>query len=950
MNLRKLINIFEATTPAQGVTGQKIAQTSGGQFVNRADRTNQAKVDAALGPGFKAGSAQANTALAKKFSQPAAAPTAAPAPTNVPAPSAGNEALKGQVIGAGAPNTTTPAAPAPTNVPAPSAGNEALKGQVIGAGAPNTTTPAAPAPTNVPAPSAGNEALKGQVIGAGAPSTTTPAARSGAAAALASKSAAPAADASTGGAAKPAIASATAAPGRDPGLVNAVGIQGQATNVAGADALTGGTKVAAFGKSDMANQTAAPATAAPAAAAPAPTGGAVAAFGKSDMANQSAAPSIQGSAAGYAPAAPTTAPAAPSTQGSAAGFAPAGGAAKPGSFSATGMAGTDFEESVEEELEEEIDDDLKEMLRLSGLPIMEKAVSKQQQKFMGMAHAMQKGERVKGASAELKAAAKGMSKKDAKDFASTKHKGLPKKVTEGVVLEAGSTLEHIVNKFKYETKKFINGEDLDSDLYEALFDYYSDNGEIPYGVAKARDGDPYTWIENRFEDELSMMGYPRTHDELNYRGDRDLTELALLAGLTNEGMLDDVKTAIDKATLPKAMHGEYDRLKRQKAEREFEKSGSAYTDNSGIIYAMDGNQKVQPALPTKDYLSKDSRARDLFNMQFKESVDLNECGDMGMDTEDKFNVSTNMSSDGTRSVNISAQGDRADELLQMLKMAGMRPHDDHDHSSMREPEVIMIGSDDEMMEEDEFGSKGYIGSKDPRVAGYQDFINKTAKITGSPNIKVDGMFGSKTMDASSYTNNFFMHHGRKHPAAEEFWHHQSNLTQHGIEDMEKGITKPTKRPNFMPNDKIQEARKKRTTRYVNTPDEEYQTVASITRQGNDLNREKRQYAGSPKLGDNPMAESGLDADLDAMLESILVREEEKPTWLQKQPSKSQEEIAADWDARVKADKGGVLPAERPYKDEKTGRMVTPPRGATNPPPDSEFPPGDKRNMMPPKRK
>ena len=137
---------------------------------------------------------------------------------------------------------------------------------------------------------------------------------------------------------------------------------------------------------------------------------------------------------------------------------------------------------------------------------------------------------------------------------------------------------------------------------------------------------------------------------------------------------------------------------------------------------------------------------------------------------------------------------------------------------------------------------------------------------------------------------------------------------------------------------------------MNTPDEEYQTVASITRQGNDLNREKRQYAGSPKLGDNPMAESGLDADLDAMLESILVREEEKPTWLQKQPSKSQEEIAADWDARVKADKGGVLPAERPYKDEKTGRMVTPPRGATNPPPDSEFPPGDKRNMMPPKRK
>jgi hypothetical protein len=99
-----------------------------------------------------------------------------------------------------------------------------------------------------------------------------------------------------------------------------------------------------------------------------------------------------------------------------------------------------------------------------------------------------------------------------------------------------------------------------------------------------------------------------------------------------------------------------------------------------------------------------------------------------------------------------------------------------------------------------------------------------------------------------------------------------------------------------------------------------------------------------------MAESTLDEELSALLDSVLVREEESKTWLQRQPSKSQEEIAKDWDERVKASKDYVIPAERPYKDEKTGRMITPPKGATNPPPDSEFPPGDKRNMMPPKRK
>jgi len=60
--------------------------------------------------------------------------------------------------------------------------------------------------------------------------------------------------------------------------------------------------------------------------------------------------------------------------------------------------------------------------------VMEKAVSKAQQRFMGMVHAAQKGE--KAASPEVAKVAKGMGKKDAKDYASTKHKGLPEKVKE----------------------------------------------------------------------------------------------------------------------------------------------------------------------------------------------------------------------------------------------------------------------------------------------------------------------------------------------------------------------------------------------------------------------------------------------------------------------------------------------------------------------------------------
>ena len=57
--------------------------------------------------------------------------------------------------------------------------------------------------------------------------------------------------------------------------------------------------------------------------------------------------------------------------------------------------------------------------------VEEKAVSKKQQKFMGMVHAAQKGE--KPASKEVAKVAKTMKKSDANDFASTKQKGLPEK-------------------------------------------------------------------------------------------------------------------------------------------------------------------------------------------------------------------------------------------------------------------------------------------------------------------------------------------------------------------------------------------------------------------------------------------------------------------------------------------------------------------------------------------
>ena len=70
------------------------------------------------------------------------------------------------------------------------------------------------------------------------------------------------------------------------------------------------------------------------------------------------------------------------------------------------------------------------------------AVSKAQQKFFGIVRAIQKGE-MAPTTPETAEVAASMKKKDVKDFASTKHKGLPekKKVEEGIGLAVAKAID-----------------------------------------------------------------------------------------------------------------------------------------------------------------------------------------------------------------------------------------------------------------------------------------------------------------------------------------------------------------------------------------------------------------------------------------------------------------------------------------------------------------------------
>jgi hypothetical protein len=70
--------------------------------------------------------------------------------------------------------------------------------------------------------------------------------------------------------------------------------------------------------------------------------------------------------------------------------------------------------------------------------------------------------------------------------------------------DTGSTFDHILNTFKRDVKDFEENDELSDELYNALYDYYFD--DMPYGVKKARTGDPYEWVADRFAADLGHPG------------------------------------------------------------------------------------------------------------------------------------------------------------------------------------------------------------------------------------------------------------------------------------------------------------------------------------------------------------------------------------------------------------------------------------------------------------
>lgn len=138
------------------------------------------------------------------------------------------------------------------------------------------------------------------------------------------------------------------------------------------------------------------------------------------------------------------------------------------------------------------------------------AVSKAQQRFMGMVHATQKGD-MENPSPEVAKAVDSMSDEDAKDFASTKHKGLPthvkeilKEIIRGVIRDEGAFASVMGGPEDGRNLTEMSPKDIHFKAILAMYDKSNSFGKKKVGVAVSNNPNA---SRNKIIDDLKDLDY-----------------------------------------------------------------------------------------------------------------------------------------------------------------------------------------------------------------------------------------------------------------------------------------------------------------------------------------------------------------------------------------------------------------------------------------------------------
>jgi len=423
-----------------------------------------------------------------------------------------------------------------------------------------------------------------------------------------------------------------------------------------------------------------------------------------------------------------------------------------------------------------------------------------------------------------------------------KKKGRPKKDkfaesadSTGHMLVEGA-LDKIAHQYSKEVKDFMANGDLDDDLFSALYDYYFD--DMPYGTKKARDGDPYEWVAGRF------------HQDMNMRGLRE-TEPAPAMAPAPAGPAAPAAPAPAMAESGAFIPGRtvYWRGKAGKVDR--------VEGNKCFVHRPNGEMDVWPTreCSTEKQGMLDTLGGDIKGIgQGIKNFVMNKPDPMDEEKDQKDDFFHNPDIPADRQ--LPAPPKQVDvELNELAKLAGL--------SEAKKCNSTMEGKSCPVHGLKECGSMTEAKKPDFLDMDKDGDKKEPMKKALKDKEKVDecgpGPMGSMNQDDGNMSINTSMNSdGTKSVSVNATGDQADVLAQilkmaglaahqsvHGGEQEPKAIV-----IQAGPEEQVEE---ERDIEYANTPDEEVENVDAILHQGDDLNREKEQYAGMAKAGDNPMA-------------------------------------------------------------------------------------------------
>ena len=192
----------------------------------------------------------------------------------------------------------------------------------------------------------------------------------------------------------------------------------------------------------------------------------------------------------------------------------------------------------------------------------------------------------------------------------------------------------------------------------------------------------------------------------------ELNELARLAGLkvseANDGNLANNAKPYDKVTRGDVIAGRLGKDEQGGKQEVDEADMEEGNEFSGALDAARDSGKKEFEVDGKKYPVKES--------QLDECGDMSPIGSMAQDMqnqEGRISVNTNSSSDGTKSVNISADGEAAEQLMAMLKMAGLGGGQAH----AQQAEIVIAHEAKAYGDTDVAEPEEYVNSPREEVAG-----------------------------------------------------------------------------------------------------------------------------------------------------------------------------------------------------------------------------------------